>query len=105
MVQERRRDARVPADFLANRLVDGVPYLCLVTNVSRGGLLVRRMGGPRLREHDLRVDLQFPGQRMPLHCAGYVVHQDEREIGIRFGELSLEQQAMVEHYIEQHQLT
>lgn len=83
---DRRTERRRNVDLLINRFVNGVPYLCRVTDISRSGMRIVPMlepaGGPRF----VGLEFQLPGEREVIRAAGEVVRAPETEaaIGLRF---------------------
>jgi hypothetical protein len=89
---DRRAEARIPIDVLANRFLDGYPHLCRATNISRTGIRLRRFQGPDLGPL-LRFPFRFVGLQFQLpECedvltaSGEVVFSDDRTgaVGVRF---------------------
>jgi hypothetical protein len=89
---DRRRHRRAPLDVLANRFLEGYPYLCRTTDISSEGLRLRRLQEPTAKTPVRFVGLQFqlPGSSDILTASGEVVFNDEgsRAISLRFTHLS-----------------
>jgi hypothetical protein len=94
---DRRRELRVPVDFLANHYIKGVPHICRVTNVSRHGALVDRIGGPLASESTVELELRLPGHSSTTHLTGQVTHRTERSFGVLLSETDEYQQQFVRY--------
>jgi hypothetical protein len=91
---ERRSHRRTPLDVLANRFLEGYPYLCRATDISPEGMCLLRLhepagaGGPRSRFMGLQF--QLPGSSEVLTASGEVVSHDDAAgtVGVRFTQLA-----------------
>jgi PilZ domain len=88
--QERRESHRLPVDVLVNRFIDGYPYLCRATDISRSGMrvvpFIEPRHGPAQGPRSLGLQFQLPGTEEVLTASGETVFaQDDRgAVGIRF---------------------
>ncbi|HEY0708653.1 MAG TPA: PilZ domain-containing protein [Polyangia bacterium] len=83
---ERRGSPRAPLDVLANRFLDGHPYVCRTADISENGIRVLRLSEPKLIPRFMGLQLQLPGSNEILSAAGEVVFCDDaaRTVGLRF---------------------
>lgn len=49
VMPDQRQHRRRPVSFLLNKYVDGVPHLVRAVNLSRGGMLLHKVGEPEPR--------------------------------------------------------
>jgi hypothetical protein len=87
---DRRRQRRAKIDLFVNRFLNGHPYLCRMTNISRSGARLVAIIAPRLTPAPSFMGLQFqlPGRPEVLTASGEVVTTDGgRAVGIRFTRL------------------
>jgi hypothetical protein len=86
---DRRANPRRGIDVLMNQFLNGYPYLCRATDISRTGMRIRPMsnglGGTRF----VGLQFQLPGSDDVLTASGEVVSASEKEgpVGIRFTRL------------------
>lgn len=59
VMPDQRQQRRRPVSFLLNKYIDGVPHLVRAVNLSRGGMLLHKMGEPEPRRRAVaeRADL------------------------------------------------
>ena len=87
---DRRRQQRAKTDLFVNRFLNGHPYLCRMTNISRSGARLVPIIEPRLTPAPSFMGLQFqlPGRPEVLTASGEAVTTDDsRAVGIRFTRL------------------
>jgi hypothetical protein len=98
---DRRSCRRVPLDVLANRFLDGYPYLCRATDISRQGIRVRRFAEPCSRSRFVGLQFQLPGSDEVITAAGEIVSSNdaERAVGIRFTQLPPNAAAAIERFL------
>ena len=83
---DRRRQRRVKTDLFVNRFLNGHPYLCRMTNISRSGARLVPIIEPRLTPAPSFMGLQFqlPGRSEIVTASGETVTTDGgRAVGIR----------------------
>jgi hypothetical protein len=99
--QDRRSQRRAPLDVLANRFLDGYPYLCRATDISTRGIRLRRFNEPSANSRYVGLQFQLPGSEEILTASGEVVSSDEgsQAVGIRFTHLSPKTRAAIERYL------
>lgn len=99
---EQRRDVRKPIDILLNKYIDGEPHLCCAVNVSRGGMLLRRVFEPDLQHHRVVLEFQLPGSEKVLRATGRTLHSPGgRSCGVRFTRMSHEAGQLLEQFLSQ----
>jgi hypothetical protein len=98
---DRRLARRAPIDVLANRFLDGYPYLCRATDISRGGLRLYRFNQPDSSSRFVGLQFQLPGCDEVLTASGEIVSEngDERTVGVRFTHLPPHAAAAIERFI------
>jgi hypothetical protein len=98
---DRRSDRRVPLDVLANRFLDGYPYLCRATDISRHGMRLRRFNEPLSRSQFVGLQFQLPGSEEVITASGEIVSRDEgvRALGIRFTHLAPSAAAAIDRFL------
>jgi hypothetical protein len=103
---ERRRERRAALDVFANRFLEGHPYLCRATDISREGIRIHRMNEPeRPPARFSGFQFQLPGSPEVLTASGEIVFEnhDQRTLGIRFTHLSTTVARAIDLYLRQGQ--
>jgi hypothetical protein len=79
----RRRTPRVPCGLFVNEIAEFGLTPCQATNVSEGGLYLRRLGGGVLLEGEtVQLEFALPGEAESVWASGRVVEQvDEQTNG------------------------
>src|SRR6185295_6194502 len=94
---DRRQQRRTKLDLFVNRFLNGHPYLCRMTDISRTGARIVPIIEPRVWPAPSHMGLQFqlPGGHEVVTASGVAVagvpggaDSDGRAIGIRFTNLS-----------------
>lgn len=98
---DQRGDVRIPVDFFVNKIIDGVPYTCRATNISRGGLLLVRINEPWVGSPVVGLQFQIPNDADVILCAGEVMHEAIRTdaTGVRFTVLDPAHHERIHNYI------
>jgi hypothetical protein len=100
---DRRHSRRLPVDLLVNRFLDGYPYLCRVTDISRSGMRLVPLIEPSATATPRYMGLQFqlPGTDEVLTGSGEEVFAegDHRSFGIRFTRLPSSTAAVLERFL------
>ena len=101
LTSDRRHDRRAPIDVLANRFLDGYPYLCRATDISRSGLRLYRFNAPNTPSRYVGLQFQLPGCDDVLTASGEIVSEDgdARTVGIRFTHLSAHAAAAIDRFM------
>src|SRR5262245_17344666 len=87
---ERRHDERLKVDLLINRFVNGYPYLCRVTDISRSGMRIVPMREPGEPPRFMGLQFQLPGSDQIISASGEAVSVgggDGTPVGVRFTRL------------------
>ena len=98
---DRRTNRRASIDVFANRFLDGYPYLCRATDISRHGMRLHRFNEPEARNRFLGLQFQLPGSTEILTASGEVVFRDEgqRTLGVRFTHLPPAAVAAIDRFL------
>jgi hypothetical protein len=98
---EQRRDARKPIDIVLNKYINGEPHLCCAVNVSRGGMLLRRVFEPDSLSHAVVLEFQLPGSERVLRAEGMALlgSPGGRSCGVRFTHMSSETFQVLEQFL------
>jgi hypothetical protein len=101
---DRRHTERAPLDVLANRFLDGYPYLCRATDISAHGMRLWRFNQPHSASRYVGLQFQLPGCDEVLTASGEIVFADDgdRTLGIRFTKLSASAAAAIERFVASH---
>jgi len=86
MKSDQRRNPRRPIDILLNKYIDGQPHVCRALNISRGGLLLRKILEPELPHLSVTIELELPGSPEVLCIEGVVLSagRASRTMAVRF---------------------
>jgi hypothetical protein len=98
---DRRAAKRIPLDVLANRFLDGYPYLCRTTDISRQGMRLRRFNEPTSHSQFVGLQFQLPGSDDVITASGEIVSRDDgrRALGIRFTHLAPNAAAAIDRFL------
>jgi hypothetical protein len=98
---DRRHAPRASIDVLANRFLDGYPYLCRATDISRGGLRLYRFNEPHTPNRFVGLQFQLPGCDEVLTASGEIVSEDgdSRTVGVRFTHLPPQAAAAIDRFV------
>jgi hypothetical protein len=92
---DRRTSSRHGVDLLLNRFVNGYPYLCRATDISRGGMRIVPLNQPAQATRFMGLQFQLPGSDDVVTASGEMtVASSDGSVGVRFTRLpesSLEQ--------------
>jgi hypothetical protein len=90
----RRGFERVGTDLYVNRFLNGHPYMCLMTDISRTGARLVPLLEPDARSGPRFMGLQFqlPGQEEIVTASGEMMSlqdgdEDGKSVGVRFTNL------------------
>jgi hypothetical protein len=94
---DRRYHTRVKLDLFVNRFVNGHPYMCRMTDISRTGArlapLIEPTGSRAPRAQFMGLQFQLPGRHEILTASGELVTDEDtggasgRSVGLRFTNL------------------
>jgi len=71
--RDRRGERRRKVDLLVNRFLNGYPYLCRATNISRTGIRVVPLGEPAATTRFMGLQFQLPGSEEIVTASGEAV--------------------------------
>jgi len=83
---ERRADARREIDVLMNRFLNGYPYLCRASDISRTGMRIHPISGAGSSTRFVGLQFQLPGTGDVVTASGEVVSSGAGggPLGVRF---------------------
>jgi hypothetical protein len=83
---ERRADARREIDLLMNRFLNGYPYLCRASDISRTGIRLHPISGASSATRFVGLQFQLPGCADIITASGEVVSGPTKDgpCGVRF---------------------
>ncbi len=83
---ERRADPRREVDLLMNRYLNGYPYLCRASDISRTGMRIHPISGARPGTRFIGLQFQLPGSADVITASGELVSAANHEgpLGVRF---------------------
>lgn len=70
---DRRADARRDIDVLMNRYLNGYPYLCRASDISRTGMRIHPISGGTSATRFVGLQFQLPGCSDVITASGEVV--------------------------------
>ncbi len=101
--RERRNAKRKEIDLLVNRFLNGYPYMCKATDISRTGMRLARLREPNQKSGPRFMGLQFqlPGSQHVITASGEMVFDDHRrgELGVHFTGLPAATVADIERFL------
>lgn len=98
---DTRIGSRLSVDLLLNKYLNGRPYLCRASNISRNGLLVHRIMEPESDDLVMGLQFQLPDTDRIITCVGRVIYEHEwiPAQGIQITSISPEHQGLLDQYI------
>ena len=101
MNHDQRREKRAPVDLMLNKYINGEPHLCRAVNLSRGGMLLRKIFEPELSHHRVLLEFQLPGNDQVLRVEGVALMEspEARTVGVRFTSLSKETEQALNDFL------
>jgi PilZ domain len=100
---DRRGFGRVGTDLLVNRFLNGHPYMCRMTDISRTGARLVPILEPSASRSPRFMGLQFqlPGGDEILTASGEMITlEDGRGVGVRFTNLPPESAWAIEAFLK-----
>jgi hypothetical protein len=97
---DRREHDRRPVDVLLNRFLNGHPYLCRATDISRTGMRLATLHEPADAPRFMGLQFQLPGGGV-LTASGEAVFRDDRTVGVRFTSLPPAAAAELDRFLAQ----
>lgn len=98
---DARRHARTPLDIVLNKYIRGQPHLCRAVNLSRGGMLLRKVFEPDVAHDAVTLEFQLPGSDEVLRAEGVALMdgKEARAVGVRFTQMSAAAASALELYL------
>jgi hypothetical protein len=99
---DRRHHRRAKLDLLINRFLNGHPYMCRMTDISRTGARLVPIIEPSISPPPLFMGLQFqlPGRPEVVTASGETITTGAgRTVGIRFTNLPLDSAGAIEAFL------
>lgn len=102
MALEKRADRRMPVDLVLNKYINGEPHLCRAVNMSRGGMLLRKVLEPSVPHHRVMLEFQLPGSEQVIRVEGVALMDgpQSRAVGVRFTRMSPEATQLVDRFLQ-----
>jgi hypothetical protein len=100
-VRDRRNNDRRPVDLLINRFLNGYPYMCRATDISRSGMRIVPMLEPTEAPRFMGLQFQLPGSNDVITASGEAVFVagERGAVGIRFTKLPSESAALIDRFL------
>ena len=101
MPREKRSERRMPVDIVLNKYINGEPHLCRAINLSRGGMLLRKIFEPDVPHHAVLLEFMLPGSESVIRAEGMALTAGPgaRAVGVRFTQMSAEATQLLETYL------
>ena len=87
---DRRDSQRQKVDLLINRFLNGQPYMCRMTDISRSGLRIVPILEPKGAPRFMGLQFQLPGASEVITASGEAVAENTDAggaVGVRFTSL------------------
>lgn len=99
---DRRGFGRVGTDLLVNRFLNGHPYMCRMTDISRTGARLVPLLEPKSKGAPAFMGIQFqlPGQEEILTASGETIALGDRSVGVRFTNLPPQSAWAIEAFLK-----
>jgi hypothetical protein len=99
---DRRGFTRIGTDLLVNRFLNGHPYMCRMTDISRTGARLVPLLEPSRQEAPRFMGIQFqlPGQEEILTASGETMTLGDRSVGVRFTNLPPQSAWAIEAFLK-----
>jgi hypothetical protein len=87
-----------------NRFLNGYPYLCRASDISRTGMRLHPISGGRSATRFIGLQFQLPGFKEVITAAGEVVSAPkDGPVGIRFTRMPAVSAARLSRFLAAHQ--
>jgi hypothetical protein len=98
---DRRADRRRPVDLLINRFLNGYPYLCRATDISRTGMRLVPLLEPLDAPRYMGLQFQLPGTSDVITASGEAVFTagERGAVGVKFTRLQAGSAAVLEQFM------
>jgi hypothetical protein len=99
--RDRRGNDRRPVDLLVNRFLNGYPYMCRATDISRSGMRIVPMLEPTEAPRFMGLQFQLPGTDDVITASGEAVFVagERGPVGIRFTRVPSESAALIDRFL------
>ncbi len=101
MAQEKRSERRLPVNMILNKYINGEPHACRAVNLSRGGILLKKLFEPDLPHHQVVLEFQLPGTDVVIRAEGMALMDgtEARSVGVRFTRMAPEAVQMIDRFL------
>jgi hypothetical protein len=98
---DRRTADRKPVDLLINRFLNGYPYMCRATDISRSGIRLVPMLEPTETPKYMGLQFQLPGCDDVITASGEAVFiaGERGAVGVRFTRLPSASAAIIDRFL------
>jgi hypothetical protein len=99
---DRRLSRRAKINLLVNRFLNGHPYMCRMTDISRTGARLVAINEPKISPPPLFMGLQFqlPGRHEVVTASGEAIaNHAGQTVGIRFTNLPAGSASVIEAFM------
>lgn len=102
MPAEKRSERRMAVDIVLNKYINGEPHLCRAVNMSRGGMLLRKIFEPSVEHHRVMLEFQLPGSEQVIRAEGMALMESpqSRAVGVRFTKLSQDAAQLLDRFLQ-----
>ena len=102
--RDRRGEERREVDLLINRFLNGYPYLCRATNISRTGMRVVPLHEPAVETPFMGLQFQLPGSDEIVTASGEAVCAvgSAGPVGIRFTRMPSTSAEQIGRFVAKH---
>ena len=104
MKSERRTDPRREIDLLMNRFLNGYPYLCRASDISRTGMRIHPISGASSATRFVGLQFQLPGFADVITASGELVAgpSSDGPCGVRFTRMPAVSAARIGRFLAAH---
>lgn len=101
MANEKRSERRVAVDIVLNKYINGEPHLCRAVNLSRGGMMLRKIFEPNILHHSVMLEFQLPGCHDVIRAEGVALmaSPEARSVGVRFTRMAPEALEQIDRFL------
>jgi hypothetical protein len=102
MANEKRSERRMSVDIVLNKYINGEPHMCRAINLSRGGMLLRKIFEPDVTHHSVMLEFQLPGFPEIIRAEGVALmaSPQSRAVGVRFTRMAPEALEQIDRFLE-----
>ena len=102
MTTEKRAGRRMSVDIVLNKYINGEPHMCRAINLSRGGMLLRKIFEPDVQHTSVMLEFQLPGCHEIIRAEGVALltSPQARAVGVRFTRLPQEALSQIEQFLQ-----